>query len=131
MGTGGPFSGAKARPGRDAVHSPPLVPRSWMSRSYTSSPPSAFVACSGTAFSMWALLLVRLQCERQKSNNVFTNFLSSGPRRLSYEQKCCSSVHENSYETHIPSGFLRTDVLASRPYSADMNISLISMPIVM
>jgi hypothetical protein len=34
MGTGG-----KARPGRDADHSPPLVPRSWMSRSYTSSPP--------------------------------------------------------------------------------------------
>jgi hypothetical protein len=23
MGTGGPFSGAKARPGRDADHSPP------------------------------------------------------------------------------------------------------------
>jgi hypothetical protein len=39
MGTGGPFPGGKARPGRDADHSPPLVPRSWMSRSYTSSPP--------------------------------------------------------------------------------------------
>jgi len=34
MGTGG-----KARPGRDADHSPHLVPRSRMSRSYTSSPP--------------------------------------------------------------------------------------------
>jgi hypothetical protein len=31
--------GVKARPGRDADHSPHLVPRSWMSRSYTSSPP--------------------------------------------------------------------------------------------
>jgi hypothetical protein len=39
MGTGGPFPGGKARPGRDADHSPPLVPRSRMSRSYTSSPP--------------------------------------------------------------------------------------------
>jgi hypothetical protein len=39
MGTGGPFPGAKARPGRDADHSPHLVPRSSMSRSYTSSPP--------------------------------------------------------------------------------------------
>jgi hypothetical protein len=39
MGTGGPFPRGKARPGRDADHSPPLVPRSWMSRSYTSSPP--------------------------------------------------------------------------------------------
>jgi hypothetical protein len=36
MGTGGPFPEGKARPGRDADE---LVPRSWMSRSYTSSPP--------------------------------------------------------------------------------------------
>jgi hypothetical protein len=28
MGTGGPFLGGKARPGRDADHSPHLVPRS-------------------------------------------------------------------------------------------------------
>jgi hypothetical protein len=28
MGTGGPFPGGKARPGRDADHSPHLVPRS-------------------------------------------------------------------------------------------------------
>jgi hypothetical protein len=34
MGTGG-----KARPGRDADHSPHLLPRSVMSRSYTFSPP--------------------------------------------------------------------------------------------
>jgi hypothetical protein len=37
VGTGGPFPGAKARPGRDTDHSlPHLVPRSRMSRSYTS-----------------------------------------------------------------------------------------------
>jgi hypothetical protein len=48
MGTGGPFPGDKARPGRDADHSPHLVPRSRM-RSYNPLPPSAFVACSGTA----------------------------------------------------------------------------------
>jgi hypothetical protein len=48
MGTGGPFPWAKARPGRDADH-PNLVPRSNMSRSYTPLPPSAFMACSGTA----------------------------------------------------------------------------------
>jgi hypothetical protein len=47
MDTGGPFSGAKARPGRDADHSPHLVPRSSVSRSYISSPPSAFMACVG------------------------------------------------------------------------------------
>jgi hypothetical protein len=37
MGTGGPFPGGKARPGRYADTHPHLVPRSWMSRSYTSS----------------------------------------------------------------------------------------------
>jgi hypothetical protein len=40
MDTGGPFPRAKARPVRDADHSPPhLVPRSGMSRRYTSSAP--------------------------------------------------------------------------------------------
>jgi hypothetical protein len=38
MGTGGPFPGGKARPGRDTDHSPHLVPKSRMSRNYTSSP---------------------------------------------------------------------------------------------
>jgi hypothetical protein len=32
MGTGGPFPGGKARPGRDVDHSPHLVPRSLISR---------------------------------------------------------------------------------------------------
>jgi hypothetical protein len=50
MGTGVLSPGVKARPGLDADHSPHLVPRSRMSRSYTSSPPSASMACSGTAF---------------------------------------------------------------------------------
>jgi hypothetical protein len=49
MGTGIPFPGRKARPGRDADHSPHLLPKSRMSRSYIFSPPSAFVACSGIA----------------------------------------------------------------------------------
>jgi hypothetical protein len=41
MGTAGPFPGDEARPGRDPDHSPDLVPRSRMSRSYISSPPQA------------------------------------------------------------------------------------------
>jgi hypothetical protein len=44
----GPLLGGKARQRRDADHSPQLVPRSWMSRSCTSSPPSAFMACTET-----------------------------------------------------------------------------------
>jgi hypothetical protein len=39
MGTGGILPGGKARPRRDGDHSLHLVPRSWMNRSYTSSPP--------------------------------------------------------------------------------------------
>jgi hypothetical protein len=39
MDTTGPLPGGKAWPGRDADHSPHLVSRSRMSRSYTSSPP--------------------------------------------------------------------------------------------
>jgi hypothetical protein len=44
MGTGG-----KMRPGRDADHSPHLVSRSRMSRSYTPLLSSASLVCSGTA----------------------------------------------------------------------------------
>jgi hypothetical protein len=43
MDNGGPFSGGKERPGRDADHSPHLLPNRWMSRSYTSSPPCASI----------------------------------------------------------------------------------------
>jgi hypothetical protein len=38
MGNGGPFLGGKARPGRDADHSPHPMPKSRMSRSYVLSP---------------------------------------------------------------------------------------------
>jgi hypothetical protein len=38
MGTGGAFPGSKARPGRDSDHSPHVVPRSRMSKSYALSP---------------------------------------------------------------------------------------------
>jgi hypothetical protein len=43
------LSRRKTRPGLDADHSPHLVPKSRMSRSYTPLPPSATMACSGTA----------------------------------------------------------------------------------
>jgi hypothetical protein len=45
MGTGGPFPGGKARPRRDADHSL----SSSAEFKYTSSPPCASMACSGTA----------------------------------------------------------------------------------
>jgi hypothetical protein len=43
IGTGYPFPGAKSRPGRDADHSPHLVPSSRVSRSYISSPSRAYI----------------------------------------------------------------------------------------
>jgi hypothetical protein len=59
VGTGVPFPGANMRQGRDADHSPYLVPMSGMSRSCTSSPPKRLMACSGTAL---ALVLDRNLC---------------------------------------------------------------------
>jgi hypothetical protein len=49
MGTGGPFPGGKALPGRDADHSPPSseVKNEYL---YLLSAPSVSTACSGTAF---------------------------------------------------------------------------------
>jgi hypothetical protein len=60
MGTGGPFPGGKARPGRDADHSSHLVPKSWMSRSNTSSLPCVFMACGATTEVYLNKLLMRL-----------------------------------------------------------------------
>jgi hypothetical protein len=65
MGTVGPLPRAKARHGRDADHSPHLAPRSRMSGTYTSSPPSAFMA------SNWAdLALASPISFRSKSFNI-------------------------------------------------------------
>jgi hypothetical protein len=49
MGTRGPFPGAKCGWGMTLTTHPQLVPRSAMSKSYTSSPPSVSVECSRTA----------------------------------------------------------------------------------
>jgi hypothetical protein len=65
MGTGGPFPGGKARPGRDADHSPHLVPRSWIVGAIPPLPPSASMVCSGTA------LLNMNEC-----NHMFTNYIN-------------------------------------------------------
>jgi hypothetical protein len=48
MGIGGPFPGSKARPGRDADHTPPSSARSRM-RSYSLSPPLHPHGVYGTA----------------------------------------------------------------------------------
>jgi hypothetical protein len=50
MGTGRPFHGGKARPGRDADHSLQLVPRSRMSSSCTALPLGACTAVVGQLY---------------------------------------------------------------------------------
>jgi hypothetical protein len=65
VGTGGPLPRDKVQLGRGA--DPHLVPRSRMSRSYTSSPPpSTFEACSGTAIMINVITIVDL-----KKNGIF------------------------------------------------------------
>jgi hypothetical protein len=50
MGTWGPFPGGKPRPGRDADHSPPSSAEVVNEEEpYLLSPPSASMACRGTA----------------------------------------------------------------------------------
>jgi hypothetical protein len=51
MGTGGPFLGVKRGRGVTLTTHPHLVPRSRTSRSYTTLPPSAFMASSAKVFS--------------------------------------------------------------------------------
>jgi hypothetical protein len=92
MGTGGPFPGAKRGRGVTLTTHPHLVPRSRISRSYSSSPPpNTTMACSGTALLFFAL----------SSSNTFTytfsNILHVWPLGLYYslwerEKDCSSSV---------------------------------------
>jgi hypothetical protein len=56
MGIGVLFPGGEAWRRRNADRSPHLVPRSKMSRSYFSSPPSASMACGGIALLYLTLL---------------------------------------------------------------------------
>jgi hypothetical protein len=78
-GTGDPFPGAKARPGRDADHSPHPVPRSLMSRSHTSSPAKFLRGVFWDSFSF----LVSLQ----SSCNIYEELY----RRLNLGNACCHS----------------------------------------
>jgi hypothetical protein len=64
MGTGGPFPGAKARPGRDADHSPPSSAEVENEYELYLLSPQAPVACSGTALALTIILPVVLYgCE--------------------------------------------------------------------
>jgi hypothetical protein len=63
MRTGDLFPGSKARPGSDAVHSPHLVLRSRISRSYNSSTPCRLHGGSGTALLCFTFLIAQALIE--------------------------------------------------------------------
>jgi hypothetical protein len=52
MGTGGPFYGAKPRPGRDADHSPPSSAKAENEEELYLLSPRCVLACSGTALAI-------------------------------------------------------------------------------
>jgi hypothetical protein len=95
MGTGGPSPGLKRGRGVTLTTHPHLVPRSRMSRSYISSPPRPFMACSGTAL---ALFCKRTWCsyaqwdrtsERLLKPKSRTSVPSTGAAKWSTCFHCC------------------------------------------
>jgi hypothetical protein len=74
MGTGDPFPGGKARPGRDADHSPPSSVRSRTSRSYTSLPQVPSWRVAGLLyFTLFTIKFIWQRCHvtRQRKGQVF------------------------------------------------------------
>jgi hypothetical protein len=71
MGTGGPLPGAKARPRHNADQSPHLVPRSRMSRSYTSSPLKRLRGMEWDSFSFSFSLIMKVAKCLQRCVGVY------------------------------------------------------------
>jgi hypothetical protein len=99
MGTGRPFLGAKRSQGVMLTTHPHLVPSSKMSRSYTSSPPSATMACSRSALlfiiSMQVITPLYLHFERKQTS-----------RDGRYSWQCCvigDGHGSNHEERKVPS----------------------------
>jgi hypothetical protein len=81
MGTGGPFPGAKARPARDVDHSPHQCRDQEWARAISPLPPSASIACSGTALTFCYLCDVCIKSFKVKCvyhiHEFFTSVLYS------------------------------------------------------
>jgi hypothetical protein len=83
----GSFPGGKARPGLDADHSPHLVPRSCMSRSYT-SPAAPPQACCGTGFLFLLMLTSNGPRARVFHENILTKTSSFFGGMSAYKISC-------------------------------------------
>jgi hypothetical protein len=99
-----PFPGDKRRPGPDADHSHHLVPMSWMSRSYTTSPPCASVGVLWDCFLFpdrcCASLCVKLVAARYRSKWSYIDMPPTRGNVRNSEMKgrlmgspCCMCVH--------------------------------------
>jgi hypothetical protein len=95
MSTGSPFPGAKARPGRDADHSPHLVPRSKMNRSYTFSPPKRL------RFVLWDSFSFALSCDPILSAVVDLHFFHTFSVALSLLNLEYSFPILYSFSSHV------------------------------
>jgi hypothetical protein len=86
MGTGGPFPGVKARPGRDADHSPPIYcrGREWVG-AIPPLPPSASMACRGTAllFTIVSFLLYRFNWNKIRTHLLVSTIDTEQSTQLS------------------------------------------------
>jgi hypothetical protein len=74
----GPFPGDKARTGRDTDHSPHLVPRSWMSRSYTPLPLRLQMCVDGLIYLFFSQLMGQLHLLFAAANmlhKIITHFI--------------------------------------------------------
>jgi hypothetical protein len=78
MGTGGYFPRNKARPGRDADHSPHLAPKSLMSRSYTSSPPCPFIGVLWDCFAIIFCLIKMYEIILGRQSSVLEKVRCNG-----------------------------------------------------
>jgi hypothetical protein len=87
-----------------------LIPRSRMSRSYTSSPPSASMACSGTSLLLWSL-----------SRAAWTQFVLSC--LISQRSACMLPFHlpAGLLSGHVSPGFLANISQAVSPVSCALH----------
>jgi hypothetical protein len=116
VGTGGSLPGTKRGSGVTLITHPHLGPRSRMSRSYTSSPPSAAMACSGTLYlysncsalnsrtSIGGNILALAQLKSCGKQALLQSLSNCGPKDLSEEKsfkKLYQTVNEWKIHAHM------------------------------
>jgi hypothetical protein len=86
LGTGGPFSSVKVRPGHDTDHSP-------LSSAEVENdlPPSVSVACSGTALALWVCVCVCVCILLQMEDSVTVTKVIQHDKRRNHMTTHCQA----------------------------------------